>query len=211
MANTFSPNGFIPVRRLDGAAWTGSQNLATIKASNTNAIYFGDLVVQSSLGYVDIAVSSTAAPTQGTIGVFVGCEVQATGQGSPWGFYPGTSQAVDTPCFIISDPMVVMRVWVGSSASGAIIGGGPLGQTNVGENFGYQSNTANANTLAGISAAYLDAANKGTTNTLPFTIVGIPRDPPGVNGFSSASAGNVVEVAFNQQAYKVGTTSPNNS
>lgn len=203
MANTFAPNGLTPRRRLDGAAWTGSQNKRLIAAANTHKFFTGDPVVLLSTGYIDrVAIGSI--PTQGTLGIFVGCEYLSTARGSvTWSNqFPGGDTTVDVTAYIIDDPMVVFGCWVGTGASSA--SGGPAVQADIGENFNWQVGTGN--TLSGLSGAYLDFASLGITNTLPLTIVGLITDPPGVNGTDITTAGNQVEVILNQQAYKVGTT-----
>lgn len=201
MSNTFSPNGFQAVRRLDGAAWTGSQNTALIAAANTHQFFFGDPVVRLSTGYID-RVAYSSIPTQGTLGIFVGCKVVPGTSGSPWGWYQGVAQATDTVAYIIDDPMCIFRCWVGTGTSSAA--GGPATIANISENFAWQVGTGN--TSSGQSGAYLDYGTKGTTNTYPLTIVGLVTSPPGVNGTDATTAGNIVEVVLNQQAYKVGTT-----
>jgi len=202
MANTFAPSGFQPVRRVDGAAWNDQITQRLIAAANTHKFYRGDPVVALSTGYID-TVAIGSIPTQGTLGIFLGCELQATASGSPWGtYYAGVAQSVDTKAFICFDPNVVFRCWVGTGASSA--SGGPAVLADLGANFNWQMGTGTA--LSGISGAYLDYASLGTTNTLPLTLFALVQDPPGVNGTDITTAGNQVEVVLNQQALKVGTT-----
>lgn len=202
MANVFSPNGLQPVRRFDGASWSDQLTTRLIAAANTHAFFRGDPVIALTTGYIDrVAIGSI--PTQGTLGVFWGCEFQATSSGTPWSqTYPGAAQSVDTQALIITDPSVIFRIWVGTGASS--VSGGPAVLADVGANFNWQVGTGN--TLNGQSGAYLDYASLNTTNTLPLTIIGLVQNPPGVNGTDITTAGNQVEVLLNQQAYKVGTT-----
>jgi hypothetical protein len=203
MANVFSPNGFVPLRRLDGAAWTASQNTAKIAAANTHKFFTGDPVVQLSTGFIDrVAIGSLA--TNGTFGIFVGCKYLSTALGrTQWSNqFPGGDTTTDVEAYVITDPMVVFRCWVGTGASSAA--GGPAVQADIGENFNWQIGTGN--TSNGLSGAYLDFASLATTNTLPLTITALVTDPPGVNGTDITTAGNLVEVILNQQAYKVGQT-----
>ncbi len=202
MANVFSPNGFQPVRRVDGAAWNDQVTTRLIAAANGHAFFRGDPIIALGSGYID-AVAIGSIPTQGTLGIFLGCEFQATSSGSPWSpTHPAATTAQDVKAFICFDPNVVFRCWVGTGASSA--SGGPAVLADLGANFNWQLGTGN--TLSGISGAYLDYASTGTTNTLPLTIIGLVQDPPGANGTDITTAGNVVEVILNQQAYKVGTT-----
>jgi hypothetical protein len=199
MANTFSPNGFQAVRRLDGAAWTGGMNTAFISKGNTHTFFIGDPVIQLSSGYID-DVAYSSIPTQGIFGIFVGCKTVPGATGTPYGYYAGVSQTADTVAYVITDPNVIYRAWVGSG-TGA---GGPGTIANISENVAYNMGTGN--TSSGISGAYIDFATKGTTSTYPLTIVGLVTFPPGYNGTDTTTAGNIVEVIFNQQAYKLGTT-----
>jgi hypothetical protein len=203
MANVFSPNGFVPLRRLDGAAWTGSQNTALIAAANTHHFYAGDPVVALTTGYIDrVAIGSI--PTQGTFGIFIGCKYLSTAFGRyQWSNqFPGGDTTQDIEAYVITDPNVVFRCWVGTGAASAA--GGPAVQADLYSNFNWQLGTGNNS--SGISGAYLDYASGATTNTLPLTITGLVTSPPTTNGTDITTAGNLVEVILNQQAYKVGTT-----
>jgi hypothetical protein len=203
MANSFQPNGFSVVRRLDGAAWTGNMDTRLIAKANTHKFYQGDPVVVLSTGYID-AVAPGSAPTQGVLGIFMGCESSALSSGSPWSntYQGGATSTVDLNAYVITDPLVVMRVWVGTGSSSAA--GGPAILSSVQQNINYYLGTGNSS--SGISGAYVDFNTLATTNTLPFTIIGLVQGPPGVNGTDITTAGNIVEVTFNQQAYRVGTT-----
>ena len=206
VSNTFSPNGFQGVRRLDGASWTASLNTALIAAAYNGQIFLGDPVVLLNTGYI-VRDAIGSIPTQGTFGIFVGSKLAYSPTGTPYGWYQGLAQTNDTEAYVITDPNVVFRCWVGTGASSA--SGGPAIQSSVGANYNWQLGTGN--TTSGQSGAYLDFASKGTTSTLPLTIVGLVKNPPGVNGTDITTAGNLVEVVLNQQAYKTGTTGANTS
>lgn len=201
MSNVFSPNGFTVVRRQDGAAWTGNLSTYSILKTNTNKFYAGDPIIRLSTGYIDV---NTTLPTQGVAGIFTGCRYLSTAQGRVvWSAqFPGADAAADVEAYVIDDPSVVLRVWVGTGSSSAA--GGPGAFADTGQNFSFKYGTAN--TLDGISGAYADYATFNTTNTLPFTMIGAVTNPPGVNGTDIATAGNIIECTFNQQAFRVGTT-----
>lgn len=206
MSNIFNPNGFTPARLLNGAAWTGQLVTRKIAAANTHKFYKGDPIIALSTGYIDggAGINPAGLPTQGVWGIFWGCKqpASATVQ-SPWNAqYNGTAQAADTEAYIILDPFTVFRAWVGTGASSAA--GGPATIADVGANFNFQ--LGSGNTLSGLSGAYIDYAQTGTTPTLPFSMVGTVETPPGVNGTDVASVGNLIEVVLNQSAFKVGTT-----
>lgn len=203
MANIFSPNGLTPLRRLDGAAWTGAMSKRLIAAANTHKFFAGDPVILLSTGYIDrVAIGAIGSST--TLGVFVGCEYLSTAFGrKQWANqFPGGDTTIDIDGYIVDDPNVVYGCWVGTGAASAA--GGPAVQADVGANFNWQIGTGN--TSNGISGAYLDYASLATTATLPLTIIGLVQDPPGVNGTDITTAGNYVEVILNQQAYKAGQT-----
>lgn len=216
MANSFSPFGLQPVRRVDGAAWTLQLSTVLIAAANTHSFFRGDLVNVLSTGYIDrLAGSSNFAVTMAGIGVFWGMETIPGSSGSPWNItYPGVAQTIDTKAQIIMDPNVVFRCQVGTGAAPGSAGG-PLTIASVWQNAPFINGTGNA--LSGQSGGYLDFANIATTNTLPLTIIGLVGNttsgvnalqgpPQGVNGTDVTTAGNVVEVIFNQNLLKVGQT-----
>jgi len=208
MANVLAPNGFTVVRRLDGAAWTGNMTQYLIKSGNTNSIFAGDPVARTTLssasgGYID-QCQPALLQTQGPLGIFVGVRNANTSTiASPWAAaYLGSSTA-DTVCYVIDDPFVVMRCWVGTGSSATA--GGPAAQADIGLNFNYSYGTG-GNTTSGVSSAYLNYVTKASTNTLPFTLLGLVSQPPGINGYDTTTAGNIVEVTWNQQAFRVGNT-----
>ncbi len=203
MANTFAPNGFTDCRRYDGAAWNGSMSTALIAAANTHKFFKGDPVILLNTGYIDrVAIGSI--PTQGTFGIFQGCKYLSTAKGyTSWSpQFPGGDTTTDVEAYVITDPNLIWRIWVGTGASSA--SGGPAVQADVGANYNWQVGTGNTST--GLSGAYLDYASAGTTNTLPLVITGLVTTPPGVNGTDITTAGNIVEVKLNQSAFNVGTT-----
>lgn len=209
MANTLSPFGFTPVRRLDGAAWTGNHTLVKIAAANTNKFYTGDVVKQLSTGYVDTAA---AGVTNGIRGIFVGCEYLSNAAGRPlWSAqFPGADTSSDVIAHIVDDPWVVFKVQSGN--------GGPVTFASVGRNIDLNVGTGGS-TLSGISGEYADFGLIGNTATLPFTIIDLwgganlgtwttpnTAGPPGGNGADPTTANNTILVGWNQQSYRVGLT-----
>lgn len=203
MANTFSPFGFQPQKRSDSAAWTDAQREYLIAAANTHTFFKGDPVVALTTGYIDrVAIGSI--PTQGTLGIFMGCEYMSTAGGTKkWSpQFPGGDTAADIKCWVITDPQVIFRCWVGTGSGSTA--GGPAVQADLFANFNWQLGTGNAQ--SGISGAYLDYASSATTSTLPLTIVGLVTQPAGTNGTDTTTAGNMVDVILNQSAFAVGRT-----
>lgn len=194
MANTFAPSGFSPLRRLDGASWTGNMTPYKISSTSTHSFYKGDPVTMLNTGYIDVVASGTTQIT----GIFIGIEGQLlSSQAITWqNFYAGTTASADITAYVIDDPWVTFMVQVGTS--GAV--GGPASQSDVQLNFGFQFGTPS--TQSGLSGAYLDYTTHATTSTLPFRLTDLLGFPPLVNGFDTTTAGNFVEVTMNNSNYK---------
>jgi|SRR5215831_1294704 len=196
MANPNSPFGFKPIRRLDGAAWSGNLTSRKILGTNNNVICKGDVVITVSTGYIDVGAAGKT--DHSNLGIFYGCHYfNATIGYNIWSNrWPGSNSgalnsSIDVDAFIIDDPLVVFEVM----ASAAAI---PFGA--IGENADYV--VATGNVLSGISAWTLNSTT-GSTATFPFRVVGLGN--AGVNtspGYDSASANNIVEVCWNDQFYK---------
>lgn len=195
MANTFAPQGFQSYRRQDGASWTANQTTYQIQSTNTNKFYRGDPVTMNASGYVDV----TASGTLSICGIFQGASWLSAARGSrTWSDqFPGGDVGAGTvTAYVIDDPNATFIVQVGTTAAV----GGPAVQADIGLNAGFQFGTPN--TLSGLSGAYLDYTTHATTSTLPFRILSFVDFPPGVNGTDVSTAGNLVEVAFNNQQFK---------
>ena len=193
MANPNAPFGFKPIRRLDGAAWSGNLTSRKILATNNNVMCKGDVIIALSTGYIDIG--SAGLTTHVNLGIFYGCHYFNASVGyNIWSNrWPGgsPSSGVDADAFIIDDPYVVFEVQADTTNI-------PFGA--IGENADYVVHTGN--TLSGISAWALNSTT-GSTATFPFRVVG--QGNFGVNtspGYDSASANNIVEVCWNDQFYR---------
>ena len=208
MANVFAPFGFAESHRL-GAAPNYQLGAAKrwISAANTNAIYFGDPVIQLSTGYV-----AQAAPAGQVSGIFAGCEYVSKAAKkiiwSPW--WPGVSgdavtggQGFDVVAKVIDDPAVVFRVQANGQLTLGMIG------MNATFTFGLAATAAPGtnpapNQMSGIGNVALDVTQTvpAVTATLPFRIMDFIRDPPGVNGTDFTTPYGWVFVAFNNQDFK---------
>ena len=187
MANVDSAFGFRPIRRLDGAAWTG--NHTTRKMANTaGALNRGDVVKDLGDGYV--AVTTAANTAHSTIGVFVGCHYLAASLGYPiWSnYWPGSGATGDVDAFIIDDPNVVFEVQ-------SVLG--PVALTSIGQN----ADVTIVASTTGFSKWTLAAPT--TTATLPFRVIGLGSAGSMVgNGYDHTTAYNIVEVSWNDQIYR---------
>lgn len=208
MANVFTPNGFSPVRRQDGASWSANMSKRLIAKANTHSFFTGDPVINLNTGYIDggAGITVNSLPADGIAGIFVGCEYFSQSQQRPvWNpQYPGSDAGADITAYVIDDPSVVLQAWVGTGASSAA--GGPAVLADVMNNIGFQLGTGN--TLSGRSGAYVDYANKGTgiTTGICFKIVDLVTNPPGANGTDITTAGNLVLVTMNVQSFHAGVT-----
>ena len=77
MANTNAPFGFRPIRRIDGAAWSGNHTTKKMQ-NNAGALNRGDVVKQMADGTVAV---SAAAGGAANVGIFVGCHYLAASLG----------------------------------------------------------------------------------------------------------------------------------
>lgn len=201
MANVFTPNGFTPVRRVDGASWTGNMSQYTIASGNSSSFFQGDpVVLDTSTGFINIGGAGSG--TTQIVGIFMGCERLSTATGAKiWSNrFTGDANA-NVDAWVIDDPLVVFRVWVGTGASSAA--GGPVTVANLFNGVSYRYGTGN--TRSGISGAYVDFAGLTTSlGTAPFLITGVVTQPPGLNGTDVTTAGNLIEVTMNNTALKPG-------
>jgi hypothetical protein len=191
MANTNAPFGFDPVRRFDGAAWTGSQSIAKIAYDNGTAIYRGDVVKVLDTGY--IAQGTAANSSHTNAGIFMGCRYISSANNNPIysPYWPGSGNlgTGDIEAYVITDPNVVLAVQSDSTTPA---------QTQVNLNVDFVVGTGNA--LSGQSGMYLDMANANTTATFPFRILSLPA---GVgNGYDQTTGYNIVYVTWNDQFYR---------
>jgi len=184
MANTNAPFGFRQYSGT-GSAPTYEQVAMKIASTNATAIYFGDAVVPvtgSATGYIKQATASTVA----LAGVFVGCKyVSISQKRTVWSnYWPGSDANGDVTAYVVNDPNAQFIVQAGGTA---------VTSTYIGQNI--QLNVGTGNSANGISGMYVESP--ATTATLPFRVVNVVTDPPGVNGTDSTSAYNLVIVQFN--------------
>lgn len=184
VTNTNAGFGFKPVRRLDGAAWSGNMTVRKIANADTNVLCKGDVAKTLNTGY--ITVGAAGLTDHSNIGVFYGCKYLSTTLGyTIWSNrWPGSGATGDIDAFIIDDPFVVYEV----QASAAAI---PFAA--IGENADYV--VATGNTSSGISAWTLNSTTASTT-TFPWKVIGFPATNT-VPGSDIASSFNLVEVSWN--------------
>jgi hypothetical protein len=187
MANIDSAFGFRPIKRLDGAAWTGNHSTRKM-LTNATALNRGDMVQALPSGYVQ---AMTAAVTDhSALGVFVGCHYLAASLGYPiWSnYWPGAGAVGEVDAFIIDDPNVVFEVQATA---------GPILLADVGM-------TANPTVVASTTGfSKWTLATPASLATAAWRVVGL--GDPGLmvgNGYDPTTAFNIVQVAWNDQIYK---------
>jgi len=187
MANTNAPFGFRQYSGT-GSAPTYEQVVYYIASNNTTDIFFGDPVVPLGTGYITQATSNSVQ----IAGIFVGCKyVSVSQKRTVWSnYWPGSDANGDVEAYVVNDPNA--KFVAQSDATG-------IAFADINANIGFAIGTGN--TANGISGASLDTTTLGTTNTLPFRVIGLVQNPPGAPG-TEAGAYNLAVVAFNNVSTK---------
>jgi hypothetical protein len=192
MANTNAPFGFRQIKGT-GSVPTYEQSVRYIASNNTTKIFFGDAVIPLTTGYIAQATASTVRVE----GIFVGCKYLSVSQKRPvWSnFWPGADASGDVEAYVIDDPNAQFEVQAGGTA---------VDFAKIGEYI--QLNVGTGNTATGISGMFVESP--ATTVTLPFRIVNVITDPPGVNGTDATAAFNKIIVAFNNASTRTNGAGP---
>jgi len=190
MANTAAYNGF---QQYSGTGSAPTYEQVAVKiAYNASAIYYGDPVNPDANGYVVVGVTSGSSGNTQIAGVFVGCQYLSVAQKrTVWSnYWPGSDVASTNTVtgYIINDPNAKFVAQFGNVS---------VDQAYVNSGVGF--NIGTGNTSNGISGAYL--ATLATDSTMPFKVVALVTDPPGVNG-TEAGAYQKAIVAFNNVSTK---------
>jgi len=187
MANIDSAFGFRPIKRLDGAAWTGNHNTRRM-LTNAPALNRGDVVQALPSGYVQAAPATVA--DHSALGIFVGCHYLQASLGYPiWSnYWPGAGAVGEVDAFIIDDPNVVFEVQATA---------GPILIADVGM-------TANPTVVASTTGfSKWTLATPAASATAMFRVVALGDPAPMVgNGYDATTAFNIVQVAWNDQIYR---------
>lgn len=202
MANTNAPFGLKPVKHLDGSPWNQVANLYYIPSSDTNAYYFGDVVVSAANGNLANGASAVtlfgtrnAASTTGSprgVIVGVGTAVATPGGSLPQAFDPDSLSTMYIPAtktkdyyvWVVDSPDVIFEAQTNTIANTAFNKNAPLFVAN--------APTAPANQ----SQSYVQGSAAATTQALPLKIIGAPFRPD--NELDSPGTYAKVFVRFNQ-------------
>lgn len=188
MANPTGGFGLRPVRRRDGAAWTGALTAVQIAFNNAHTIAKGDPVISLGTGFIDVWASGAIR------GVFWGCEYldpvsNTVNWFNAWKA-PTLPSGTLVTAYIIDDPDLVFEIRAKSGLQ--------VTQGNVWNNADITG--PSAPNVAGMSTATLNSV--ATTATFPLRIVGLSQKI----GNDNTSPSNVVEVAFNNFELRPGQT-----
>lgn len=203
MANVASPFGFVQWGTVGASTPNFSQSASVkgsfrIAAGYTTAIGFGDPVTLVSganpTGYIQRWVNGSGSATFQVAGVFFGCRYLSTGQKKTvWNnWWPGSDATGDIEAFVASDPTAIFLCQTSA--------GVPIDQTYMGLTADVTLGTVN--TTTGWSGASLALPSVSSPANLPFKVVGIVTDPPGVNGNDATTANNNVLVTPNNHIFK---------
>lgn len=192
---TNAPNGFQPVKKLDGSAWTGATNPYQIANAYATALFRGDPVTTLSDGTLGVGVAGATC-----IGVFWGVKyTDSTGVVKFMNYWPGnpgvlTGSSVEA--LVIDDPNTVFSI---QETSGTGTAGTPLALADRGLNINFLYTAGS--TATGSSAVSINNATEADTSTLNCKILQL--DPTPGNAVGAYANWHVI---FNNHLYKGGVT-----
>jgi len=189
MANTAAYNGFQQYSGT-GSAPTYEQVAVLISSSSTTAIYNGDPVEPDANGFIVRGTTSSSSGNTQIAGIFIGCKYLSVSQKRiVWSnYWPGSDNSGNIEAYIINDPNAKFVAQFGNVS---------VAQSYVNSGVGFNIGTGNANN--GLSGAFL--ATLATDSSMPFKVVSLVTEPPGVNGTESGAYQRPI-VAFNNVSTK---------
>ena len=192
------PYGFKPINLIGGQVFAGATRKMRIASAYATSIGYGDLLIRVDDGTVARSAATTAKPTGGFAGVFLGCEFinPSTGQLQfQQNFVGGTTVTTGyITAYVCDDPDALFQVAVVSGTT--VVTGVQF--TSVGNNATIVNNTTITN--AGNSqVALLDST--ATTDTLPIRIVDVVPDTAYVSGGNTLYPEVIVKINFGMHAY----------
>lgn len=191
MPNLDAPNGFVPVRHLNGGTvrYTGGY---TIDSGEASDIFLGDAVILHATPAGDGNNIDVAAAGGEIIGIFAGCQYTAANGDVVWAkqWVGGTATlgAAPAEAFVYTDPQIVFSVQVDGTIVAADIGN-------------FADLVAGAgNALNGISGFELSATTAGTI--AQFQILALADAPDGIFPADISAANPRVEVQIAESPYR---------
>ena len=192
------PYGFRPINLIGGQVFAGATRKMRIASGYNTSIGFGDLLIRVNDGTVARSAATTAKPTGGFAGVFLGCEFvnSSTGQVQfQQNFVADTTVTSGfITAYVCDDPDTLFQVTVVSGTT--VITGVQF--TSVGNNAEIVNNTGI--TAAGNSQVAL-LETTATTDTFPIRIVDVVPDTAYVSGGNTLYPEVIVKFNFGMHAY----------
>ena len=193
------PYGFKPINLIGGQVFAGSTRKMRIASGYATNIGYGDLLVRETDGTVARSAATSAKPTGGFAGVFLGCEYINPTNGQlqfqqNWVGGTTVSSGVIT-AFVCDDPDALFQVAI---VSGTTVVTG-VQYTSVGNNATIVNNTGITN--AGDSQVALSDSTADTA-TLPIRIVDVVPDTAYVSGGNTLYPEVIVKFNFGMHAYE---------
>ena len=192
------PYGFRPINMIGGQVFAGATRKMRIASGYNTSIGFGDLLIRVNDGTVARSAATTAKPTGGFAGVFLGCEFinPTTGQLQFQQNYPASTTVTSgvITAYVCEDPDALFQVAVVSGTT--VVTGVQF--TSIGNNATIVDNTGI--TASGNSQiALLDST--ATTDSLPIRIVDVVPDTAYVSGGNTLYPEVIVKFNFGMHAY----------
>jgi hypothetical protein len=193
------PYGFKPINLIGGQVFAGATRKMRIASGYATNIGFGDLLIRVNDGTVARSAATSAKPTGGFAGVFLGCEYisPVTGQLIFSQYFPSGTTVTSgvITAFVCEDPDALFQVAVVSGTT--VVTGVQF--TAIGNNATIVDNAAN--TVNGDSQlALLDST--ATTDTLPIRIVDVVPDTAYQSGGNTYYPEVIVKFNFGMHAYE---------
>src|ERR1700744_33518 len=175
MANVSRINGFRPVKHVDGSPWNGQVNRYFVAATDSTAIFNGDLVkfaaVSDTQGQTVIPGVPSIGGTQGAtkfvaqtdsaaLGVAVGFMINPLNLNSPQYRVANTAMYV----LVADQPDLIFEAQVDTTTGGGNTAG-VVAAANFNKN--YNVSDAGGSTVTGFSGEQVQASSAATTATLP--------------------------------------------
>jgi hypothetical protein len=192
---TNAPQGLVPVKKLDGSAWTGATNPYQIANAYATAIFRGDPVGVLADGTLGVGVAGSTIT-----GVFWGVKfIDSTGRvrfENYWPGNPGVQTGSSVEALVIDDFNTVFTI---QETSGTGTAGTPLALADRGLNANFLYTAGS--TATGTSAVSLNNATEADTSTLNLKILQLDPTPGNVIGAFANW-----HVIMNNQSYRAGVT-----
>jgi hypothetical protein len=194
MPNLDAPNGFVPVRHLNGGTvrYTGGYSIDSGEASD---LFLGDVVILDTATGDGNNIVPYAAAGGDIVGIFAGCQYTAANGDVVWAkqWVSGTATlgGVNAEAFVYVDPNIVFSVQFQGTLVAADV------------NSFADAAVAAGNAANGISAFELDSTVGATGQ---FQIIGLADAPDGIFKADISAANPRVEVIAAEHIHQATNT-----